>query len=486
MSLRNKAAKGIVWSATDKFTGQAGAFIFGIILARLLMPADYGLVAMLTLFITVSQTFIDSGLGSGLIQKKNRNEIDFTTVFVFNLTASIFFYFVLFITAPVIAEFYRMPQLVSLTRIIALNLVISSLTIVPYSKLTINIDFKTLAKINILSVFISGTIAVFFAFIGFGVWALVIRTISGTCVSVIAAWIFARWTPALSFSKKSFRELYAFGSRLLIAGLVGQVFQNIYNLVIGRVYSAKDLGYYERGKGFAELTSGTVTSILFQVTFPILASIREDKEKMISVYSRILKMTAFFIFPVMTLLALVSEPLIKLLLTDKWLPAAVLLQWMCFARIITPISTINMSILNAVGRSDLFLKVDLSKLPLAVIALVITIPLGIEAMVIGHVITSGISFFINAYMPGRLFGYGPIKQLKEISRVLISTVLMAIAVYFTQQIAEPPILKLLLGFVSGVGSYLLFSHFLKIGELTEIRTTITQVVRAGKDHITGR
>ena len=467
-SIRTQATKGMLWSATDKFLGQAGRFVIGIVLARLLMPEDFGLIGMLTVFITISQSFIDSGMGSGLIQKKNRTEADFSTVFIFNFAVALFIYFILYLSAPLIAEFYKMPQLVLLTRVLSINIIINALAIVQRSRLTINIDFKTIAKVNVSSIIAGGIFGILFAFLGFGVWALVIQNLINTTVSVILFWILSRWKFSLVFSKQSFSELFGYGSKLLLAGLYAKTLAEINNIAIGKVYSASDLGFYTRAKSFAEMTSGTVTGILQQVTFPILASLQDDKERMISVYSRLIRMTSFFVFPAMTLLSLLAYPLIILLLTEKWLSVVVLLQWMSFARFFYPISAINMTILNAVGRSDLFLKVDLSKFPIIIGTLLITIPLGVKAMVIGQVVTSCISFFINAYMPGKMFGYGAFRQLKDMLPVFIAIGVMAVVVFFVNSFIEILWLKLIVGGSIGLASYLLVCYLLKLEELNEV------------------
>jgi teichuronic acid exporter len=474
-SLKAKTTKGMVWSAIDKFAAKAGQFVIGIVLARLLMPEDFGLIGMLSIFIAISQSFIDSGMGSGLIQKKNRTDTDFSTVFLFNLTVSVVFYLVLFFTAPFIAKFYDMPQLVLLTRVLSINIVISSLAIVQRSKLTINIDFKTIAKVNVASILAGGTVAMVLAYIGWGVWALVVQRLVSSFVSTGMFWLLSKWQFTILFSRQSFKELFGYGSKLLLAGLYAQTMHEIYNITIGKAYSASELGYYTRARAFAEMTAGTVTAILHQVTFPVLASLQDDKERMVSVYSRLIRMSAFFVIPAMTMLSLLAEPLVRLLLTDKWIPVIVLLQWMSFARIFYPISVINMNILNAIGRSDLFLKVDLSKFPIAVLALVITIPLGVKAMVIGHVVTSFISFFINAYMPGKMFGYGALKQLKDMTPVIIAVAIMATIVLLVNLFLEGLWAKLIIGGLMGITSYIFVCYVFKIEELTEVKKLIVNL-----------
>lgn len=474
-SLKSRATKGIFWTATEKIFLQTGQFVIGIVLARLLMPEDFGLIGMLSIFIAISQTFIDSGMGSGLIQKKNIKDVDFSTVFVFNLIVSIAFYFLLFFTAPLIADFYKMPQLVLLTRILALNIIINALVIVQRSKLKIALDFKSLAVTNVISVLIGGVFALVFAYLGWGVWALVIQTIAGSVVSVVMLWFFAGAGLSMRFSRESFKALFGFGSKLLLSGLYGQLFNNLYNIVIGKAYSVSELGFYTRSKAFADMTSGTVTSILYQVSYPILASLQDDKERMISVYRRLIRMTTFFVFPAMTVLALLSDPIIRVLLTDKWAGVIVLLQWMCFAKIFYPLNVINMNILNAIGRSDLYLKVDLIKLPLIVTILIITLPISVKALIIGLIIISIIEFFINAYIPGKIFGYGGWQQLKDMFSIIIATICMAFIVWISVLFIKVLILKLIIGVVVAIISYLYISYLLRLPELEELKGLLLKI-----------
>jgi teichuronic acid exporter len=474
-SLKSITTKGMIWNAVEKLSVQAGQLVIGVILARILMPEDFGLIGMLTIFIAISQTFIDSGMGSGLIQKKNRTDLDFSTVFVFNFVVSTFFYILLFFSAPLIANFYDMPQLIVLTRVLSINIIINSLAIVQRSRLTINIDFKTIAKVNFISVFSSGAIGILYAYKGYGVWALVIQNLTQTMISVVMFWFMSKWKPSILFSKQSFRNLFGFGSKLLISGLYAQAMNNIYNIVIGKAFTAAELGFYTRAKSFAELTAGTVTSVLQQVTFPILATLQDDKKRMISVFRSIIRMTTFFIFPAMTLLAILADPFIRLLLTEKWLPVVPLLQLMCFARIFYPVSSINMNILNAIGRSDLFLKVDLIKFPFTIIALIVTLPLGIKAMVIGHVITSFIAFIINTYMPGKLFGYGLFAQLWDMIPVLIVTTITGITVILVNSYLDILINKLIFGFLIGFVVYFGSSYIFKIKEFKEVQLLIRNI-----------
>ncbi|VXA96284.1 O-antigen/teichoic acid export membrane protein [Flavobacterium sp. 9R] len=464
-SLKSTATKGIIWSAVDKFAVQMGQFVVSIVLARILLPEDFGLLGMLAIFIALSQTFIESGMGLGLIQRQDRTDIDFSTVFVFNLAVSSLFYLLLFFSAPFIASYFNQPKLIDLTRVLGLNLFVSSLAIVQRTKLTIAMNFKAIAKTNVIGVIIGGITGIIAAMNGFGVWSLVIQTLLGAFATAVSLWFFSHWTPSIAFSRNSFRNLFGFGSKLLFSGLYAQLLTNVYNICIGKYYPISSLGYYTRAKGFADISAGTITSILQQATFPILAAVQNDKEKLISVYSRMIRMSSFFIIPMMTLIALLAKPIVILLLTEKWVAVIPLLQWMVFARIFLPMSAINMNLLNAIGRSDLFLKVDLSKLPLTVLTMIITIPLGVKAMIIGHVVTSGVAFFINAYLPGKYYGYGALAQIKDMIPMFLSTFLMSIFVYFVTSLIDDLLLQLLLGGMAGLFGYIISSYFLKVNEL---------------------
>lgn len=476
-NLKFQTIRGIIWKAVDSFAVQGIQFIIGIILARLLLPSDYGLLGMLAIFLALSQSFVDSGMGSGLIQRRNCSSQDFSTVFIFNFGVSVFFYLLLYLSAPYIAIFYNAPDLIPITRVIGINIIINALSVVQRARLTIALDFKTQANINIIATSVSGVIAIYLAYTGFGVWSLVVRQIISSIVSVVLLWYLSQWKPTLVFSKQSFKELFGYGSKLLVSGIIAQFFNNIYNIVIGKTYSANELGFYTQAKGFTELAAGSVTNIIQQVTFPVLSSLKEDTSRMVSAYRRLIKMSSFFIFPTMTLLSVLADPFISLFLGEKWLLTIPLLQLMAFARIFYPLSSLNMNILNAKGRSDLFLKVDMSKMPIAIIALIITLPLGVKAIVIGHVVTSFISYFINAYLPGKYFGYGAIAQLKDIWPYMLGSLITAITTLFVISFIESSLLQLIIGMFVALATYLLFCSWIKVDELKEIKIIVVKLFR---------
>lgn len=482
-SLKSKAIKGIAWSAIDKFIVQLVQFAISLVLARMLMPEDFGLIGMLNIFIVISQTFIESGLGTGVIQRQNRTDLDFSTLFVFNIGISCLFYLLLFFLAPFIASFYQQPQLIDLTRILGLLLIINAFGIVQRTKLTIAVNFKFIALSNITGVLLGGLFGLLAVFKGYGVWSLVIQTLSGSLGSAIFLWFFGNWKPSIKFSRESFNSLFHYGSKLLIAGLYAQILNNIYNIFIGKFYPVASLGYYTRTKNFADISSGIVVGVFQQATFPLLTEVQNHKEKLISIYSRTIRMSAFINFPLMTILALLSKPIVIFLFTEKWIAIVPLLQWMFFARFFSPISALNLNLLNAIGRSDLFLKVDLLKLPITLLAMIITIPLGLKAMIIGHVVTTTLSYFINAYMPGKIYGYGAFEQLKDMFPFFLATVGMSISVILLTFIIENLTLQLFFGALLGMGTYLFACWLLKLDELTELTKTVKQSISYLRENI---
>jgi teichuronic acid exporter len=440
----------------------------GLVLARLLLPSDYGMIGMLSVFLAISQTFVDSGFSSALIQKNNRTDVDYSTVFFFNIGVGIFFYFLLFFSAPLIAEFYQIPELILLTKVIGINIFITTLSVVQRAKLTINLDFKTQAKASLISVLLGGCVGIFMAFKGYGVWALVIQSLISNGMNTFFLWFFSKWIPMAIFSKESFSSLFSFGSKLLVAGLLNTIFINIYLIVIGKVYNATDLGFYTRAQQFQKMPSENITGILQRVTFPVLSSLQNDEEKLISAFRRFIRMSVFIIMPLMIGLAVVAEPLIRFLLTEKWLPAVPYLQLLCVVGMMYPVHAININILNVKGRSDLVLQLEVIKKLLIVVAILITYRYGINAMIFGQIVTSLIGFFINSHYSEKMIAYSSWTQIKDILPILIITLLMAVFTWFSMLTISSDILKLLIGTSTGIGIYILIAKIAKFEELDQL------------------
>lgn len=466
--LRNKALKGVLWSSIDKAGVKAMSFIVSIVIARILSPSDYGIIGMILVFIAIANIFIDSGMSQALVQRKNRTSADMSTAFYFNIAVAVICYLVLFFSAPLISNFYEVALLVPILRILGLNIIISAFATVQRANLLAKLDFRTIAIVHIGGVSVSGAVGIWMAYAGYGVWALVGQQMASTFASTLIFWILGKWHPNAGFSQESFKGLWKFGSKLLATGLVSTIMREIYSVAIGKAYRSAELGYYTRAIQTSDMVAITTNDIINAVTFPILSSLQDDRSRMVDVYSRMLGMTAFCIFPIMTGLAVVASPFISVLLTDKWLPVVPLLQWLCFARMFTPISALNMNILNAMGRSDLFMKLDFSKLPLTIVTMIITIPLGVKAIVIGNFINTFICYFINAYLPGKMFNFGVKAQFKIFWKIAIATSIMALSVWLSMFLFKSTILKLAIGILTGILSYTVSSYILKIREESEI------------------
>ena len=459
--IKQKTKIGILWNITDRFVVQIINFILNVILARLLSPNDYGVIGMLTIFLTFSNVFIDSGFSRALIQKQDRTECDFSTVLIFNIFISVVLYFILFFSSPAIAKFYRTPELLSLERVFFLVIIFNSLSVVQNAQLQIKVDFKRIAIINSLTTLCSGIIGIIAAYNNLGPWSLVIQSVSKSFVSSLLFWVIGRWIPKEGFSIDSFKQLFGFGSKLLLSGLIGTSITNINNLFIGKIYSTESLGYYTRAQQFPELTAGTMNSVVSGVTFPLLSSIQKDQNDLVSTTKKMLNITAMVIFPSMTGLAVLSRPIILSLLGEKWLFSAEILFWLSFAYLFNPLSTINLNVLNAIGRSDLFLKADLIKIPILLLTMAITFPINLRVVVVAKALTSIIYYYINTFMMGRLFGFGFFKQLQCLWKYILASAIMGVLVYFVSFLIRNSLIAVFVGIVIGIIIYALVLIIMK-------------------------
>lgn len=430
-SLKNKTVKGTIWSSLERFSVQGIQFVVMIIMARLLTPEEYGLVGMLTIFIAISQTLIDSGFSLALIRKQDRSEIDNSTVLYFNIGVGIVLYFTFFFCAPILAGFFNEPLLIPITRVICLGLIFNSLSIVQRALLTIKLDFKTQAKASFAGAVLSGIVGITMANIGFGVWAIVWQQISNLAVVTILLWILSKWKPIWAYSWKSFRELFSFGSKLVAAGLLDTIFKNIYLIVIGKYFKASDLGYYTRAHQFTDFASSNVTGIFQRVTYPVLCTIQNDDTRLKDVYRKLLKTSAFIIFPLMMGLAGIAKPLVVSFLTEKWLFSATIIQILCFAQMWFPVHAINLNLLQVKGRSDLFLRIEIIKKCMTIIVICTTLPLGIIPVCLGMIANSIIALIINTHYTGKLIHLGLLKQMTDLLPTLLLSLATGAVVYLT-------------------------------------------------------
>ena len=443
--LRDKTISGVKWSAIGRFSTQGISFIIGLLLARVLSPSDYGLVGMVGIFFAIAQTFIDSGFGSALIRKKDCSEADYNTAFYFNIIVGLLACIILSILAPFIAQFFNTPVLEDIVRVMSINMLISSFTIVQWAKLNSAIDFKSQAKINLITTIISGCIGLTLAYTGFGVWSLVFQNLSATILRTILLFVTTKWMPKRQFSKQSFSYLFNFGSKILTASLLHTIYSNMITMVIGKFYTAKDLGYYSRGESLAAFPSTNLTSLLQSVTYPILSKIQDDDQRLIQVYRKYIAMTSMVIFFGMCLLAALAKPLIVTLLTDKWLDSVIYLQVFCFALMFDHICQLNLNILYVKGHSDLVLRLEIIKKTISISMIVAAIPFGVLAICISRAIYTQIAVIINTYYTGKLFGLGYIEQVKDFIIYLIYSLCAVIPTFVLTMVNLNSVLNLVLG-----------------------------------------
>ena len=455
-SIRQSTINGVLWNGLEKFSNQGIRFLVGLVLARLLTPADFGTVAILGIFFSISNTFVDSGFGTALIRKLDRTETDFSTVFIFNIIVSFVFYGILYLLAPWVADFFKIPILTPILRVQSVCIILGGFMAVLDAKLTIDLNFKALAQLSLTSSIISGVVGIVLAYIGFGVWALVFQAVSLSLVNLLYVWIYCRWSPSLRFSWASFRDLFSYGSKLLGASLLNTVYNNLTPLAIGKVYTSSDLGYYNRGAEFARLPNEVCLSVLEKVTFPIFAKIQENSEQLVSVYRKYIKITSMFLIFFSILLCALAKPVVLLLLTDKWADAIIYLQLFCFAVMFNHINTINLSLLKVCGRSDLFLKLEIIKKIIATLILFSAIPFGVLAICISKIVYDQVAIVINTYYSGKLFGMGYISQLKDFIGYFFFSLIACMPTYVVTFAEISSFLQVILGIVFSTTIY----HFL--------------------------
>ncbi len=454
-NLKKSAVSGMAWTGAERLATQVLRFFISLVMARLLAPSDYGVVGMLAIFLAIAGTFQDSGFAAALIQKKDKTEVDYSTAFFFNLAVAMAFYGVLFAAAPLIAHFYKVPDLVSITRVVALGLIINAFSVIQQTRLTINLKFGTLAILSVLSVLVSSTIGITLAYRGYGAWALVWQSVLGGAINTLILWCVARWHPLLMFSVESFRKLFGFGSKLLYSSLINTIYGNLYTLVIGRVFGPAEVGHFNRANGFAALPADTLTDMVLKVNYPILVRFQDDTLQLITAYRRLLRTPMFLLVPVLFGMAAVAEPMVCVLIGEKWLPCVPFLQVLCFGLMWNPLTHINLNLLYVKGRTDLVLKLELIKKPIAFLILFSMIPFGIFWLCVGKAAYDFIAFCFNCHYTNKVLGYGFWRQIKEIIPMVANALAMVLIVTWGIGFFDSNVAKLTVGVLIGMGSYLL-------------------------------
>lgn len=454
-NLKDQAINGAKWAAIEKFSLQIIQFVLGIILARLLSPSDYGTVGMLGIFIAISNTFIDSGFSSALIRKLERTEDDYSTAFITNFAISLFFVLVLVAVAPWVAKFYDMPILCPILRVQSLSLILYALVAVQTAKLTAEVDFRTLAKANLIASPLSGVIGIVLAYIGWGVWALVCQNLLSAAFRLIFIVLQCKWFPRWRFSKQSFDELWGFGKNMLGASLLTSIYFNLDSLVIGKFFTPASLGNYTRGTQIAKLPVDSINGVLNRVTYPVLAKLQNETDRLIAAYRKYIKLTSMCIFFCCILMAALAKPLVLFLLTDKWLDAIIYLQVFSFAIMLDHLCVINLNLIKIKGRSDLILKLEVIKRVISFAILFAAIPFGVLGICISKVIYSIIAVYINTYYNGKLFGMGFLSQFNDYSKYLILSLLTCIPAFIITLLGLPSVVALIVGSAVSISAYML-------------------------------
>lgn len=468
-SLKEKTIKGTFWSAADAFLGQGVSFLVGIVLARLLTPDEYGLIGIVLIFTTVLNSVVDSGFSTALIRKKEATDDDYNTMFITNMVFSVLMFIVLWFISPLISYFFSRPELLPITRVMGLILIFQALSITQYTILVKRIDFKTRTKASLTAAVISGIVGISMAYFGFGVWALVGQQLSNKLLYTICLWVLNHWWPRLKFHKESFHYMWGFGWKILVSSLLNNIWNQIYQIVVGKCYSPATLGQYTRAKEYANLFSQNFTSIIQRVTYPALAEVQDEQERMMAAYRKVIKLTMFVTAIIMIFMGAISEPLILCLIGPQWYEAATYLPLICISLSLYPLHAINLNMLQVQGRSDIFLYLEILKKVLAVGPICLGIFVNIYWMLIGTIITGIISYFLNSYYPGRELGYSSLMQLKDVAPSYVVAFIVAISVYFLKFLPINIWLILSLQVVTGFAVTCFISTLFKLDEYTEIK-----------------
>lgn len=482
-SLKKKTVKGVGWSFADNIANSGVSFLVGLVLARLLTPEEYGLIGIITIFIVVFNSIVDSGFSNALIRKNDASDRDYNTVFITNLLLSVFLFVLLYACAPAISRFFTQPQLIPLTRVMGCIVIINAFAIIQRTILVKRIDFKTQTKVSLISSIASGVVGIGMAISGMGVWSLVGQQISRQLLNSLFLWVYNKWLPKLQFSVASFKELFSFGWKLLVSGLIDTIWKEIYQLVIGKYYSTETLGQYTRAHQFSSVFSSNLTTIVQRVSYPVLSSIQDDKQRMKAAYKKVIKTTMLVTFVCMLSLAAIAKPMVLVLIGDKWLPCVAFLQILCFSMMLYPLHAINLNMLQVQGRSDLFLKLEIAKKTIAVIPVLLGIFIGIYWMLWGSVITGIIAYYLNAYYSGKFLGYSIWEQIKDILPSFCIAVCVAIIVYILSYLPLSHFVVLPIQLVCGaliVWGLCEMSHREEYLEIKNIVITAVKKVRNGK------
>lgn len=482
---RTNIVTGFLWSYAERCGAQVVTFLVSIILARLLSPDDYGTIAIVTVFTTILQVFVDSGLGTALVQKKDADEIDFSSVFYFNVVTCIVLYVGIFLAAPYIAAFYNDNSLTAVVRVIGLTIVISGVKNIQQAYVSRNMLFKRFFFATLGGTIFSAFLGIGMAFCGFGVWALVAQQISNPAIDTLILWITVKWRPERAFSWTRLRSLLGYGSGLLVSSLVSTTYNNARNLIIGKLYSTADLAYYNQGEKFPKLIVGNINTSIDNVLLPSLSAEQENRLRVKNMTRRAMKISVYIMAPIMMGIAFCAEPIVRLVLTDKWIMCVPYLRIFCITYMVYPIHTANLSAIKAMGRSDLYLKMEICKKVVDILLLLVTMNISVSAMAYSLLISSVWGQIVNAWPNRKLLDYPYYEQLRDILPSILLSLCMGGCIFFLPRLGWNYILTLMVQIVVGGVFYLTLSYALKMEEFLYLRGFVGDFLhryRKGKEN----
>lgn len=475
-SLKNQTVRGVVWSFADSMLGQGIAFLVGLVLARLLSPDEYGLIGIIMIFIAISNSIVDSGFSNALIRKNDAADKDYNTMFIVNLGVSIVLFLALFLASPLIALFFQREELTPLCRVMGVVVILNALSIVQNTILTKRLDFKTKAKISFISSVASGIIGIAMAYIGYGVWALAGQQISRQLLNTICLWFFIRWCPNFKFSINSYREMWNFGWKLLVGGMIDQTWTQMYQVVIGKCYTSVTLGLYTQAQQFANICSSNLINVVQRVSYPVLCKLQDDIACLKIGYKKIIKVTMLVSFTLMLGLAGCAKSFIGVLLGEKWMECVPFLQIICFNMMFYPINALNLNMLQVQGRSDLFLKLEIIKKSILVLPVLIGIFIGIYWMLISGVFIGLVCYYLNAYYSGPFLNYRIKEQVSDFMPSLVMSLIMFLILFGMSFINISYYILLPLQIITGGIFTILVCEIRKLDEYIEIKEILKPVL----------
>lgn len=474
-NMKRKVVSGLFWKFGERITAQSISLIVSILLARMLEPSDYGAIALIMIFITLANVFVSSGFGNALIQKKEADNLDFSSVFYINIAVSLVLYVLLFLCAPVIANFYDISVLSPALRVLAIRIPIAAVNSIQQAYVSRNMLFKRFFWSTLFGTLISGIIGVYMAYHGFGIWALVTQYLSNTCIDTVVLWFTVKWRPIFKCSWKRASKLISYGWKLLVSGLIDSGYSQLRSLVIGKIYTPSDLAFYNQGDKYPSLIVTNVNTSISAVFFPAISKFQDEKNRVKQMTRRAIQISAYVMWPLMIGLAVIAEPVIRLVLTEKWLPCVPFLRIFCLSYGLYPIHTANLQALNAIGRSDLFLKLEIEKKLIGLIALFLTVKYGPFAIAISFLITGIIGTFINSLPNKKLIRYSYKEQIADLAPPLIISLLMAIIIYPISLAGLSDIITIILQIAMGGTSYFIVSKITNQKSLEYILNSLRKI-----------